>query len=58
MDMTVLQFPRARIVREVPSQQLRASEPLDWLNAFFEQASVAPWYQEWVEKWYGGGNIK
>jgi hypothetical protein len=51
--MTVLQFPRARIVREAP-QPLKASEPLEWLNAFFEHASVAPWYQEWVAKWYGG----
>jgi hypothetical protein len=56
--MTVLQFPRSRIVREVPSQQLRASEPLDWLNVFFGQASVAPWYLEWVEKWYGNKGYK
>jgi hypothetical protein len=55
--MTVLQFPRARIIREIPPVS-KASEPLDWLNLFFEQASVAPWYQEWVAKWYGGENLK
>jgi hypothetical protein len=56
--MTVLQFPRTRIVRDIPRPLPKASEPLDWLNLFFEQASVAPWYQEWVAKWYGGKGYK
>ena len=52
--MTVIQFPKARIVREQPIAIGQVQpEPTEWLREVYDPPEcTASWFDDWLRKWY------